>query len=1563
MVAARDFDDERAGVADGSRLFADSQQTFTRAEVDALLHELHAARAALRACDERLDLALDSATAALWTWDPAMDRFQWSPHLARNWGLESTTLARMADWGDHIHPDDVVRVMAEHDAALAARRAFVLEFRLLLPNGEARWVTSNGRGTYDDAGNLTCVAGVLTDITVHKTAEAMRQAADARIRAQWESSPVATFVWQVRNGHLTLVDVNPAAERMTHGKAHEFLGLTAEQIYPDRPDLRERLQTCLTQQSTIHYTAEYHTRGTNLDRIIEFTMAYMAPDSVLLHTEDVTDFRRAEMDLLFTQTVIDRMNDAAYWAGEDGCLVYVNDAACAMLGYARDELLALRVYDVVDDYNAVKWRAHWDGLKQHGGRRFETRHRRKDGSIVPVEVQTLIVTLGNRTYACAMARDISERQAMEAALRASEAKFASLFEMSPIALTIARAEDGIFVDANNVALQANGYSREEFLGRTASELQFYVDNGERAAIQAVLGQNDRVSNRPVKLRDRYGDIHECLISVSTVVIDDEPYYLTGVVDIDPLRKVERDLRASQEKFASFFELSPVSLAITRAEDGLILEINRAFTALSGYRQDELLGHTALELGIYANPADRTAIVDTIAHKGQVTGRPMQVRIKDASVIDCLLSMKLVSIDDVPCYMAGLIDMTPLRQAESALRTQQAAMLALLENTDSSIWSIDSTYRLTACNSIFRHNVRASLGVDLAIGESVLQGDAEINAEWRNLYDRTLAGERLIIDVQRRFAKRGNWMEYRLSPVYDAGGAVTGVTALGRDITARKQAAAQIEEQLAEISLYYNTAPVGLAVLDTDLRFVRINKSLAAMNGVAVEDHIGRRVADVVPLLEDQARQLATTILATGEPVTDIEIVGETPADPGVAHTWREHWYPIKRSDGTITGFNVTADDITERKRTRELLERSQQNLARAQEIGHLGSWEWDLLNQRLEWSDELYRIFGVDKGFVPSYAAIEALIHPDDRAYDNEQVQDALAEGSKTEFEMRIIRPDGDVRHVYEYIEIERDTAGAARKLFGVVQDITERKLVEAALRRRERNLNEAERIAQSGSWEYDLAADRVLWSDNMYRIFDVDAELPAANFYDYFHQRLIHPDDRVRIQRAFDEATAGGHSYDVEYRVARKDGAIRHIHSIAAVMRDEAGRAQRLVGWVQDVTEQKQAMEERERLQAQLAQAQKMETVGRLAGGIAHDFNNLLAVILLRTEMALQMAGEDTPLHRSLTTIHATAQRSASLVQQLLGFARRQAIVPRVVDLNEAVLAMLPMLEKLIGEEIDLRWRPGDDLWPVKMDPSQLDQILTNLCVNARDAIDGIGRITIAAANATVPHLPGGDERTVPGDEYVVLSVADTGRGIAPDVLEHIFEPFFTTKGVGKGTGLGLATVEGIVEQNKGQIQVTSTPGLGTTFTVYLPRFAEPVAPQTEPAATTIARGDGQRVLLVEDELVVLDMASEALRSLGYTVYAFPSPVAALRILEDDSFTIDVLITDVIMPEMNGALLAERVRQRRPAIKTLFVSGYPADYMADRGILPDDANFLTKPFSRQGLAAKVAAVLGVPPA
>jgi PAS domain S-box-containing protein len=401
----------------------------------------------------------------------------------------------------------------------------------------------------------------------------------------------------------------------------------------------------------------------------------------------------------------------------------------------------------------------------------------------------------------------------------------------------------------------------------------------------------------------------------------------------------------------------------------------------------------------------------------------------------------------------------------------------------------------------------------------------------------------------------------------------------------------------------------------------------------------------------------------------------------------------------------------------------------------------------------------------------------------------------------------------------------------------------------------------------------------------------------------------------------------------------------------DASGAITSVIETVTDVTEKR-------KLQEQLAQSQKMESVARLAGGVAHDFNNMLGAIIGHTELAMGQVESSHPLLTDLKEILSAAERSAALVKQLLAFARKQTAAPKVLDLNETVADILKMLQSMIGEDIDLTWRPADDLWPVKMDPTQIDQILANLCINARDAIAGIGGITIETGRVTLdPAYCKGDPDLVPG-EYDWLTVSDTGTGMAPEIVSKIFEPFFTTKDTGRGTGLGLATVYGIVRQNNGFIHVDSEPGQGTTFKVYLPRHAtETLKKQPQTPAAPVKKGH-ETILLVEDEPTILNMTKMMLERFGYQVLPAPTPGEAIRLVNAHDGEIQLLIADVIMPEMNGRDLAKAVVSRCPKIGCLFMSGYSEDIIAHSGVLDEGIHFIQKPFTMQDLTARVRQVL-----
>lgn len=440
--------------------------------------------------------------------------------------------------------------------------------------------------------------------------------------------------------------------------------------------------------------------------------------------------------------------------------------------------------------------------------------------------------------------------------------------------------------------------------------------------------------------------------------------------------------------------------------------------------------------------------------------------------------------------------------------------------------------------------------------------------------------------------------------------------------------------------------------------------------------------------------------------------------------------------------------------------------------------------------------------------------------------------------------------------------------------------------------------------------------------------------------------------KRLLDEVGEKGSCENREILFRRKDGTIGASLVSARTIRIKG--IPHVLAITRDITAMRDAENEKQRLQAQLSQAQKMESVGRLAGGIAHDFNNMLSVILGRAELALARLPPEDPLARDLADIEKAARRSADLTRRLLAFARKQTAFPRVIDLNETITGMLKMIRRLIGENIALDWLPGHGCLRVKVDPAQVDQILANLCVNAKDAIADVGRIVIKTEGVIIDEDYCRNSPSAKPGRYVMLEVSDTGCGMDREVMERIFEPFFTTKELGKGTGLGLATVYGIVKQNEGFINVYSELGSGTTFRIYFAAHEEdPLDKGLEPQDPDI-KGGNEVILLVEDEPMLLEMGRMMLSKLGYRVIATSSPVEALEIAARGEKELDLVVTDLIMPEMNGKDLAAMILAIRPEVRCLFTSGYTADVIAHHGVLEEGVNFIQKPFALRDLSCKV---------
>jgi PAS domain S-box-containing protein len=591
-----------------------------------------------------------------------------------------------------------------------------------------------------------------------------------------------------------------------------------------------------------------------------------------------------------------------------------------------------------------------------------------------------------------------------------------------------------------------------------------------------------------------------------------------------------------------------------------------------------------------------------------------------------------------------------------------------------------------------------------------------------------------------------------------------------------------------------------------------------------------------------------------------------------------------------------------------------------------------------------------------------SLIHPDDRAAIEARVAAAIAARSSFVNVYRIYNRQGEVRWVSERASGLYANDGRLQSVEGFTTDITTQIL---AAQETEKNEQLFRSIVEDSPIPYAIhdAEQRVRYLNPQFvRTYGYTVEdLPnlaawaATVFPDPAYREWIKEQWVLRLSQA---RNANGTVAPLEVRIRSKDGSMRTA-MVYAHSRLTGPETTYLVVLL-DITQMKEMEAERARLRHQLLQSQKLESIGRLAGGVAHDFNNMLGVILGHTELALQQSEAQGALRLDLQEIRDAAQRSAALTRQLLAFARRQPAQQRAVDLNPLLRASLSLLRRLIGEDIELVFEPAPDLWPVLLDPAQLDQVVTNLCVNARDAIDGVGRITIATRNHQIVGLDlAYDELIAPGD-YAVLEVRDTGHGIDSATKERIFEPFFTTRSEG-GTGLGLATVQGIVTQNDGHVEVESEPGQGACFRIYLPRHAvgpQPAEPEAERDATPGSLAH-HTVLLVEDEPAMLTLTATLLQQLGHTVLRASDPDAALRVARDHVGQIDLLMTDVIMPHMNGRDLALRLARLRPGVRLLFVSGYTADVIAERGLLLPGVQFIEKPFTLEQLREKLQQALG----
>jgi len=759
-----------------------------------------------------------------------------------------------------------------------------------------------------------------------------------------------------------------------------------------------------------------------------------------------------------------------------------------------------------------------------------------------------------------------------------------------------------------------------------------------------------------------------------------------------------------------------------------------------------------------------------------------------------------------------------------------------------------------------------------------------------------------------------------------------------DITERVQAETMLKNSEEQYRRLFETADDGILLLEkSELKIRHANPAIISMLGYSIEELIGSDMKRIgFPDKLGTFQEILQTLIKDG--IDHFENVVVQNKDGRAIYT---DIYMTNRA--RLVQCNIR--DISESKKAEASLKESEENYRilfdNAPDLIIVFNSKGNLLdlNKKFEEESGYSREEMIGKNVFTSGVLTEASVNMSMLYFEK-----ILAEKKRVLFEVEGVTKDG-IKISYELMAVPiKEKDGKIITVQATLRNITERKQSVKALQNSETHLRTLVQTIPDLIWLKDPQGIYLACNPRFESFFGAkEKDIIGKTDYDFIDRELadfFRENDKKAMEK-------GKPSINEEELVFAEDGHREIIETIKTPMYSNEGQLSGVLGIGRDITD-------RLNTQAQLIQAQKMESVGRLAGGVAHDYNNILGVIMGYTELTMSEIDSDGALYANLDEVYKAAKRGADITRQLLAFARKQTIAPIVLDLNERVEGILKMLRRLIGEDVNLVWSSGSNLWPIKIDPSQIDQILANLCVNARDAITGVGKITIETGIVVIDKAYCADKPGFVTGEFVMLAVSDNGCGMDKEILDNIFEPFFTTKPVDKGTGLGMSTVYGIVKQNKGFVNINSEPDEGSTIRIYLPRYRGKTVTIQEESIREIPIGHGEVVMLVEDDLGILKLGRRLLDSLGYTVFTANAPIKAMDLAMEHVGEIHLLVTDVIMPEMNGSDLAEQVRSLYPDIKVLFMSGYTSDTIARHGVLNENVNFIQKPFSKEDFAIAI---------
>ena len=1251
---------------------------------------------------------------------------------------------------------------------------------------------------------------------------------------------------------------------------------------------------------------------------------------------------------LFDETVL-----GIYQTTPDGKILMVNKALVRMLGYRSVEELSKRNLEsdgFEPTYNRSRFK---QDLEKHNiliG--LESAWKKADGTFIHIRENARAVRndSGKTLYYEGTVEDITERKRSEEALRLSEDKYRSIVEATTEWIWEMDTE-GRHTYSNHRVESILGYPVEEYMKHSAFDFMVPEDQAMvRRELPGLIASKQGWKNWIIRWRHKDGSIRH-LESNANPVVDSEGTLLgyRGVDrDITERKRIEEDLRENEELFRTTFENANVGVCIVGL-DGRLLRVNQEMCRIFGYSKEELEG---MNVNSIAYPEDITisptfikkALADELGHDS-FDKRYIH---KNGCIVWGHVSSSLIrDSQGKPAYFISHVqDITEHRQAIDSLRFSEERFRTVFEEGQIGITIAGPDFKFIIVNPAFCRMIGYS------VKELTMLTFADITPEERTETDRRniLALKEGTISqyrTEKQYLKKNGdrfWGNLTASAIRDTNGNVIRYLAMIEDITDRKNAEEALRASEERLRKAQAIASIGNWEVDLTTNTFWGSDEIYRICGIENKtDFESSESLRRIVLPDDEPRLEKSIVdLAAEKKELNVEFQIRRINDGKIRylHAKAELLYD---KNGIPIKVNGVSQDITEFKRIEEARRSSEKQFFTLADQSP--NMIFINLNGKVVYVNKAGEdIVGYrrDEFCSPDFDFM-TLIAQESVATIRGAFRKLMTGEDVESYEYTLITKNGSKKNVINSVRLIE--YGGERAILGVVTDITARKQAEASLiesEERYRRLVEFSPepviVHSAGKIVYaNPAAVQVVGAKE-------SSEVLGKPVLD-----MVHPDYRDFVQSRISRGLQDGKTMPVvEEKFLKLDGTAIDVEVSALPIVFEKKPAIQVV--FRDVTEKK-------KLQSQLLQAQKLEAVGRLAGGVAHDYNNMIGVILGYASLLEKEIPKKDPSFVKVQAILTAANRTADLTKQLLAYARKQIAAPKPLNLNEELIPLQKMIGRLIGEDITLKIRPQQDLWTIKIDPTQIAQILTNLATNARDAINDTGTITIETSNITIEREMSAYGGNILPGEYAALIFSDTGTGMDEVVRLQIFEPFFTTKSKEEGTGLGLSTVFGIVKQNNGFITLQSEPERGTTFTILFPRFHG----KPEILTTTIediSPAGTETILVVEDEEELRNFVTTALEIYGYTVLSAKSPSAAFEICRRHDCRIDVLITDVVMPEMNGKELKNQLVSLCPRIKALFMSGYSADIVAHRGILDDGVDFLQKPFTPQTLAVKVREVL-----